>query len=126
MHELSYATSVLNAILDAVKQQEELGRKVIKVNDINLEIGDLTLLSVDQLQFVFEVISEDTVCKGAELKAEIVKPKIFCMDCEFEGNLDTKDELEVACPKCESRNVKLKGGKEFNIVNATIEFDDEE
>ena len=126
MHELSYATSVLNAILDAVKQQETLGRKVIKVTDINLEIGDLTLLSVDQLQFVFEVISEDTVCTGAELKAEMVKPKIFCMDCEFEGNLDTKDELEVRRPKCESVNVKLKGGKEFNIVNATIEFDDEE
>jgi len=126
MHELSYATSVLNAILEAVEQQEALGKKVIKVNDINLEIGDLTLISVDQLQFVFEVIAETTICKGAELKAETVKPKIFCIDCEFEGNLDTKDELEVACPKCESRNVKLKGGKEFNIVNATIEFDDEE
>jgi len=124
MHELSYATSILNAILEAVNQQEDAGKKVLKVTEINLEVGSLTLISLDQLKFAFEVIAETTPCKDAQIKAEMILPKIACLNCGYEGILEVKDELEVFCPKCESMDLKIKGGKEFNIKNAVIEFDE--
>lgn len=124
MHELSYATSILNSILDAVNQWEANGRKVTKVSEINLEIGELTLINFEQLKFAFEVIAEDTICNGAKLNVQYIKPYIVCKDCGYEGNLEIKDEIEALCPKCEGLNLKLKGGKEFNIKNVTIEFDE--
>ncbi|ABR55209.1 hydrogenase nickel insertion protein HypA [Methanococcus vannielii SB] len=124
MHELSYATSILNSILEVLKEQESLGKKVTGVSEINLEIGDLTLISFEQLKFAFEVIAENTLCKNAVLNTEMIKPKISCLNCGFLGILEVTDELEAKCPKCGSMNVRIKGGKEFNIKNAIIEFDD--
>jgi hydrogenase nickel incorporation protein HypA/HybF len=122
MHELSYATSILNTILDYVNNMD---KKITKVSKINLEIGELTFINFEQLKFAFEVIAESTICEGAELEVEYIKPHVFCKDCGYEGDLEATDEFEVVCPKCGSLYLKIKGGKEFNIKNAVVEFDEE-
>ncbi|MBP2143199.1 hydrogenase nickel incorporation protein HypA/HybF [Methanococcus voltae] len=126
MHELSYATSILNSLLEAVENQKELGRKPLKVSEINLEVGELTLIQMEQLKFAFEVIAEDTICNGMKFNIEYIKPQVQCKDCGYEGDVVPKDEIGVYCPKCNSMHLKIKGGKEFNIKNAILEFDDEE
>ncbi|WP_048057952.1 hydrogenase maturation nickel metallochaperone HypA [Methanothermococcus okinawensis] len=126
MHELSYATSILNTILYSVDNQELKDKNIKKVSKINLEIGELTFINFEQLKFAFEVISEDTICKGAEMEVEYIKPHIVCKNCGYEGELEAKDEFDVTCPKCGSYSLKIKGGKEFNIKNIVVEFDDDE
>ncbi|WP_292459549.1 hydrogenase maturation nickel metallochaperone HypA [Methanothermococcus sp.] len=125
MHELSYATSILNTILDTINSQDLKGKNIKKISKINLEIGELIFINFEQLKFAFEVISESTVCEGAELVAEFIKPHIVCKNCGYEGELEPKDEFDVSCPKCGSLSLKIKGGKEFNIKNIIAEFDDE-
>ncbi len=122
MHELSYATSILNTILNYVSSMD---KKVVKVSEINLEIGELTFINYEQLKFAFEVISQSTICEGAKLNAVYLKPHIMCKNCGYEGNISATDEFDIYCPKCESRSLKIVGGKEFNIKNATVIFDDE-
>ncbi|ACX73458.1 hydrogenase nickel insertion protein HypA [Methanocaldococcus vulcanius M7] len=125
MHELSYATAMLEAILNSVKKEEEKGKKIKKVSEINLEIGELTFINVEQLKFAFEVIAEGTVCEGAKINVKLIKPMCKCLDCGYEGEAETLDEFDVHCPKCKGLRLKLSGGKEFNIKNATVEYEGE-
>ena len=106
MHELSYATSILNTILEHVNSMD---KKITKVSKINLEIGELTFINFEQLKFAFEVVAESTICEGAELEAEFIKPHVICKDCGYEGSLEANDEFEVVCPKCGSLSLKTKG-----------------
>ena len=125
MHELSYATSMLNTILDTVNNYDDFKDKSIKsVSKINLEIGELTFINVEQLKFAFEVVSQSTLCEGAEIEVEHIKPKVLCNNCGYEGDLNAKDEFDIACPRCQSLSLKIKGGNEFNIKNITLEFDE--
>jgi len=124
MHELSYATSMLDTILNAVKEQERDGKKIKKVSEINLEVGELTFINVEQLKFAFEVIAEGTICENAKINVQFVKPLAVCRDCGYEGGIKAEDEFDIHCPNCNSMNLKFKGGKEFNIKNVVVEFDD--
>ncbi|MBW9223770.1 hydrogenase maturation nickel metallochaperone HypA [Methanothermococcus sp. SCGC AD-155-E23] len=123
MHELSYATFMLNTILDTVKNQNL--KNVKRVSKIKLEIGELTFINVEQLKFAFEVISKSTICEGAEIEVEIIKPYITCNNCGYRGELDSVDDLIISCPKCGNLSLKIDGGKEFNIKNITVEFEEE-
>ncbi|HIQ39102.1 MAG TPA: hydrogenase maturation nickel metallochaperone HypA [Methanothermococcus okinawensis] len=123
MHELSYATSMLNTILDTVKNYNF--KNVKRVSKINLEIGELTFINVEQLKFAFEVISKSTICEGAEIEVKFIKPYIICNHCGYRGELDVVDDFIVSCPKCCSLSLKIEGGREFNIKNITVEFEEE-
>ena len=127
MHELSYATSMLNTILDTVNNYDDFKDENIKrVSKINLEIGELTFINIEQLKFAFEVVSQSTLCEGAEIEVEYIKPKVLCNNCGYEGDINAKDEFDIDCPRCQSLSLKIKGGKEFNIKNITLEFDEVE
>ncbi|XRO75967.1 hydrogenase maturation nickel metallochaperone HypA [Methanocaldococcus sp. 28A] len=123
MHELSYATAMLEAILNSVKKVEDKGKKIKKVSEINLEIGELTFINIEQLKFAFEVIAEGTICENAKINVKFIKPKCKCLDCGYEGEAIIEDEFEIYCPNCKSIRLKLFGGKEFNIKNATVEYE---
>ena len=123
MHELSYATSMLNTILETVKNHDF--KNVKRVSKINLEIGELTFINVEQLKFAFEVISKSTICEGAEIEVKFIKPYVICGNCGYKGELDVIDDLLISCPKCGSPSLKIEGGREFNIKNITVEFEDE-
>ena len=123
MHELSYATSMLNTILETVKNQNF--KNVKRVSKINLEIGELTFINVEQLKFAFEVISRSTVCEGAEIEVKFIKPYVVCGNCGYRGELDDVDDLIISCPKCNSVSLKIEGGREFNIKSITVEFEGE-
>ncbi|HID47931.1 MAG TPA: hydrogenase maturation nickel metallochaperone HypA [Methanothermococcus okinawensis] len=123
MHELSYATSMLNTILDTVKNHNL--KNVKRVSKIKLEIGELTFINVEQLKFAFQVISKSTICEGAEIEVEFIKPYVTCKECEYSGELEELEDLIISCPKCGSLSLKIEGGKEFNIKNITVEFEED-
>jgi len=65
---------MLNTILDTVKNHNF--KNVKRVSKINLEIGELTFINVEQLKFAFEVISKSTICEGAEIEVKFIKPYV--------------------------------------------------
>ncbi|ENN96341.1 hydrogenase nickel insertion protein HypA [Methanocaldococcus villosus KIN24-T80] len=122
MHELSLANSILDAILSAIESEEKKGRKVKKVKEIYLEIGELVFVNVEQLKFAFEVISEGTACEGAKVNIEILKSKCRCVNCGYEGEPKIVDDFIISCPKCGGFRLEIIGGKELNIKNVIIEY----
>lgn len=122
MHEFSTALSIIETVL---KSSRDSG--AIRVLAVELEIGELTFLGTEQLQFWIEEGFKKTLAEGAELQIEVVKPLVQCTECGYRGKLKVENDpvfhlsLPVfACPSCGSVNIELKRGKECRIKKIQI------
>lgn len=118
MHEMGIISGVLDATIASAK---DAGAS--KVTAVNLRVGEMTEAIEDALQFAFEALSEGTMCEGAELVIEMVKPTSLCFECanEFEH-----DRFHRACPECGSYETVLLSGRELDIASIEVDIPDEE
>jgi len=73
MHEFSVMSQIVDSIL------EEAGRRdAQKIEQVELEIGEYTLLGEEQLRFAYEVLSRDTILEGSTLKVGRIPGKVKC------------------------------------------------
>jgi hydrogenase nickel incorporation protein HypA/HybF len=117
MHELSVTEAILNTTIKYAQKE-----RANRVTDIYLVIGDLSSIVDDCIQFYWEILSKDTICKNSKLHFDRIPGKMKCLDCKYEYNL--KGEL-MPCPKCASLNLKVIAGTEFNLDSIEIENDEE-
>jgi len=113
MHELSVTESVLEI---ACKYAEKAQAK--KVTDIFLEIGRLSSIIDDSVQFYWDLISKDTLCEDAKLHFKRVPAQLICTECSHEYTLE--EEL-MPCPNCGSARIKVLSGDEFNLDSIEIQ-----
>jgi hydrogenase nickel incorporation protein HypA/HybF len=111
MHEVGVMTSILEAILDEIKD-----RKVEKVEEVLLTIGDLTYLGEDQLRFAFEILTRGTILEGSNLVVEHEGVEVRCPSCGYKGDAEYyQDDMYLSnvptlnCPQCGARAEVLKG-----------------
>lgn len=113
MHELSVTQSILDiALRHAQAVQAE------RITDLYLVIGDLSSIIDDSVQFFWDVISEGTLAEGATLHFERIPMQFQCLSCQ---HIYHPDPGELACPACESHQVKIIGGEEFRLDSISIE-----
>ena len=116
MHELGLMTGVMSSVTQAA---EDAG--AIRVTDITLSVGEMTEAIADALEFAFEALSEGTICEGAELHINMVRPKSRCQECGAEYE---HDRFHMLCPKCESPFTELIAGKEMRIDSIEVDLPD--
>jgi len=66
MHEFSIAQSVVQTVLKVAMENN-----AVQVTEINLEIGELTLLNPEYLKYGIEVASEGTIIEGAKVNITV-------------------------------------------------------
>ncbi len=120
MHEISIAGAIIDAVLDAAKKNEAK-----KVEEVFLEIGELTALNPEQLKFIFETISAGTAAEGARYNIEIVKPLINCKKCSYNGPIEFFEKLHfflpiIKCPKCGEADIDIIAGRECCVKKIKI------
>lgn len=76
MHEFSTAKGIVETILTVAKEN---GAK--RITEVNLQIGILTMLNPEQLEFAFQVLTEDTIAKDARLNISYSPMKLICKSC---------------------------------------------
>ena len=113
MHELSVTESVLEI---ACKHAEKA--QAVKVTDIYLEIGRLSSIVDESIQFYWDMISKDTLCEDARLHFKRVPAKLICLECQQEYTLEK--DLEP-CPNCGSARIRVLTGDEFNLDSIEIQ-----
>lgn len=113
MHEMTIAVSIVDIICKKAKEENAQ-----KINNVLLEIGDLSGVMIDALEFGFEAATKNTLADGAELKINRVKGKAFCKNCNKYFYLTTEFTL---CPTCDEYNIEIKQGKELNIKSFNID-----
>jgi hydrogenase nickel incorporation protein HypA/HybF len=127
MHEFSMMMSIVELV------KAEMGKRpVIKVTEINMEVGDLTFLSHDALQFAFQALTETEEKIGNDsLKISSVPAEVKCTKCDFQGPMKTAvsevyHQLMAPvfqCPKC-GGPVEIIRGRECTVKNIRMELED--
>lgn len=107
MHELSLTESIIK-----ICSEEALKNNLKKVDEIRLKVGELSGVVPECIQYYFDVISKDTILKGAKIKVEKILIQVECKDC---NNIVVLDKINLCCPKCGSFNIKVLKGNEFYI-----------
>ena len=111
MHELPITQSILDISLRHAGEAE-------RVTKINLVIGDLSSVVGDSVSFYWDILSKDTIAEGAVLHFERIKTRFLCTACQHEYEPEAK---EFKCPNCESDQVKILAGKEFQVESIEVE-----
>ena len=120
MHEISIAGAIIDAVLEAAKKNNAR-----KVNEIIIEVGELTALNPDQLRFIFETITRGTVAQGAKYDIQTVKPLINCRGCSYSGPIEFFEKLHfflpvIKCPGCGGSEVDIVAGRECCVKKIKI------
>ncbi|MDO5850578.1 MAG: hydrogenase maturation nickel metallochaperone HypA [Methanobacteriaceae archaeon] len=125
MHEFSMAQGILNAVLETAEAND-----ATEVTEIVIEIGRLAMLNPEQVKFMLDALTEDTIAENADIVLEDIDVEIKCYNCDYEGVGDVDDSDHYApmilCPKCESHRVNVVNGKDVTVKTISIEKDDEE
>lgn len=120
MHEFSVASGIVESVLEEAKKH---GAE--KVTKIILEIGQLSMISVDQLVFALEILVEGTAAGGAEFECRILPLKIECGKKHVSEIPSEKKDVysltkRLKCPVC-GEPAKPIGGRECMIKEITAE-----
>jgi hydrogenase nickel incorporation protein HypA/HybF len=113
MHELPVTESILKITL-----RHALTHEAKKVTDIYLVIGEWSSIIDDSIQFHWDILSDNTIAKGATLHFERIPVELLCNAC---AQVYAPTDKELICPKCESSNISVTKGDEFNINSIEIE-----
>jgi hydrogenase nickel insertion protein HypA len=125
MHEFS----MIQSIMELVKNEMEK-RQAIRVLEIHLEVGELSFLSHEALQFGFGalVTGEPKIDKDA-LKIIPIPAEIKCTECGHSGPMKNVESAEYhlmapvfQCPKC-GGPVEIVRGKECIVKNLRMEVE---
>ncbi len=107
MHELSIAIGIVN-----IAKKEAVKHHISEIELIELEIGTLSGIEIESLNFAWPLAVSGTVLEHAEKKINIIKGKARCLDC---GNdFDLKNIFDP-CPRCKSHFKDIYHGKELRV-----------
>jgi len=107
MHEMSIVAGVLDI---AENEARAAGAKVI--NTVEIEVGRLSGVEIDALEFCFGVARRGTLAADAELVIHDIPGVGFCPDCDK----DVEVEFFMAvCPECEQAMVDIRQGRELRV-----------
>jgi len=81
MHEFSVMAQIVDSIL------EEAGtRQASKVESVDLDLGEYTMLGEEQLRFAFQVLTKNTILADASLNVRQLKGRVKCR-CGYDGSV---------------------------------------
>jgi hydrogenase nickel incorporation protein HypA/HybF len=110
MHELSITQSVVE-----ICEKNAGGRRVLAVT---LELGELSGIVPDAVEFCFEACTKGTLLEGARLVITRVAPKGLCRDCGSEFPVSAYYD---SCPNCGGYTVELMRGEEMRVKELEVE-----
>lgn len=118
MHEMGIMSGVLDSVNTAAQNAQ-----AERVTKIILNIGEMTEIIQDSLEFAFQVMSEGTLSEGAELVIKTVTPHSICLDCGHEFD---HDRFHRMCPECGSYSTSMTRGRELDIESIEVDLPDAE
>jgi hydrogenase nickel incorporation protein HypA/HybF len=113
MHELSITINVLNIVEEYAKK---LNAKI--VHEIEMDIGELSGVDDDALQFAMQCTVKSELLESAELVINKISAKAQCEKCNHEFNIS---DFYAFCPICNSFEKKIFQGKELKVKSIKVD-----
>lgn len=104
-------------------------RNAEKVQHINLDIGEFTFLSEEQLRFAFQILSKDTIAEEAKLEIS-TKPGTIECSCGYSGSPERPGDIHslapiLKCPRC-GKIARVKEGLGCTVRDISLVVPDVE
>lgn len=131
MHEFSVMSSVVSSVLDEIERiQKKNEKKIYRVNEVVLEVGELTFLAHEQLRFCYDILSQDNILKGSKLTIKKIEALVHCTECGYTGPVEYYTEFHLTtpilqCPECGKR-VEILKGRECTVKSINLELEEAE
>jgi hydrogenase nickel incorporation protein HypA/HybF len=113
MHELAVTENILE-----IATRHGLQALAKRVTDIYIDIGILSSIVDDSIQFYWDIISQDTICVGAILHFQRLPAKIKCLSC---GSIFELIHELAPCSSCGSSQITIISGEEFSLQSIDVE-----
>jgi len=110
MHELSITQGVVD-----ICESSAGGRRITAVV---LEIGQLSGIIPEAVEFCFEACTRGTLLEGARLIIEKIPARGKCEDCSCEFDLGSYYE---PCPTCGGFRVAILSGEELRVKELEVD-----
>lgn len=127
MHEFSVTSQIVNNVLTEAEKHE--AKKIVQVN---LAIGKLTFLGIEQVRFAYKLLVKGTIAEKSKLVIKEKDGVVKCSKCSYEGDFKYEDNPmyhipmpTLKCPKC-GNIVKIVEGKECTIESIKLTTDKDE
>lgn len=110
MHEVSVMAGIVESVLKELEKHD-----VLRVEEVQLTLGELTFLGEEQLHFAYEIITRGTALEGSSLIILPEETELQCHSCGYQGRADKVGEEfhmsmpSLVCPKCKGKVKVLKG-----------------
>jgi hydrogenase nickel incorporation protein HypA/HybF len=115
MHEMSIVLSIFDVITKKLGEEEGCtGRKVEK---ITVQVGKLSTVIPEALDFAFEMGKKDTLFEGSMLEIRQIPIIMECRGC---GCVFTLEEILFECPSCKAVDLSIKAGRELFIESIEL------
>lgn len=111
MHEMSITQGIIDLCL------EHAGDR--RIRSLDVEIGELSSVVPEAIEFCFEACSRETLLEGARLNIIRIPGLGQCLEC---GQDTLLTELYGSCRHCNSNRVTIVSGEELRVRE--IEVDD--
>ena len=113
MHEMSLTESIVDIAVEAA--QKEGARRVTR---LVVDVGQLSHVEPEALEFCFAAVSRGTLAEGAKLEIARVPGAGFCPDC---GKSVALAERFDPCPECGGFHVQMTAGDELKVREMEID-----
>ena len=113
MHELGITQSIVE-----IAEQTARGQHANKVLSVTIEIGELSGVIPDAVEFCFEACTQETLLEGSRLIINKIPGLAKCDECNAEARIDN---MTFSCPACGSYSLQRLQGEELNIKEVEIE-----
>lgn len=113
MHEFSIAVNIIEIV-----EQNANKVKANCVNEITIEVGELSGVVEEALEQAMQQAKENTIASGSKIKIINIKGVFECKDCKQRYNADNLYEL---CPVCNSNNKNILKGQELKIKSIKVD-----
>jgi hydrogenase nickel incorporation protein HypA/HybF len=121
MHEFSRTSQIVDAVLSEAEKED-----AVKVIEVELEIGDLTFLGIEQVRFAYKILTDKTIAKDSKLKIDKISGRGRCDSCGYDGPLSYLDDEQFHiivptfnCPRC-GKPLSISAGRECVIKRIRI------
>lgn len=110
MHEMSITQGIID-----ICEKYAGGRRVLAVD---VEIGELSGVVPEAVEFCFEACSRGTLLEGARINIIRIPGRGRCLDCEGDTPLAA---LFGACQRCGGYRVEVVSGEEMRVREIEVD-----
>lgn len=112
MHELSVAMGIVAL---AEKEIKKANKQSVEV--IELQIGSLSGVELDFLDYVWESAVKGSVLEHAEKRVNYVEAQAKCLECDTAFKMNF---VYDSCPKCNSYFKDIIKGRELKVTSLEV------